>query len=105
MPHPLPGSSSIDHRRFVQVCFDFGHCGKKNDGPPPDVLPDVLEHHHGFECCGIPHQVQRRQARAAQHMVHESVTAEDRCPYTHQHHPTDEVRQVDDGLNRALECH
>src|SRR5262249_22187190 len=78
------------------------YSSKKDDRAPTDVLPDVLEHHHGLECRWIPHEIQRWQTMTGQHVVHESVTAQDRGPDAHQYHPANEIWQVDDRLNRAL---
>ena len=95
---------AVDDGRLVQLGLDLGQRGQEDDGAPTHLLPDALQDDQGFEEVRVGHDVEGVDALIAQHLVDEAGPAKDLLPQGDDDDPRQEVGQVDDALQRALEA-
>ena len=102
----MPEAPGAVHRgRLVELDIDGGDGGEVDDRAPAHVLPDVGRHDHRAEEARLDHEVDRFEPDQHQQVVdHPAGGRQELADQGRDHHPTDEVRQVGDGLHHLLEA-
>ena len=103
MPDLLQFSCSVDDCGIIQVLVDFGQFGEIDDGSPSDLVPHRGGDKDETEPIAVDKEKNAFPAEAGNDLVYQTVTTEQDEEYTINDNPRKEMRDVDDGLDCALE--